>query len=191
MRRSNLPMPLTPLIGREQDVAAIQQLLERNEVRLVTLVGPAGVGKTRLALQVAGELIDRHGDGAFLVGLQDVREPRLLPHSIAAALGWPDTPDMPADATLVERLADRELLLVLDNVEQLLPAAAHTIAELLRAAPRLTVLATSRAPLRIRGEQEYSVPPLGGGPVGSIADQLPPAIELFLERARAGSRDNA
>ena len=153
------------------------------EHRLVTLLGPGGIGKTRMALQVAADTLEDFPDGAFLADLAPVRDPELVPGAVAASLGLREQPGEPITATLAQYLAPKHLLLVLDNLEQLLPAAARAVAELVATGPQLRVLATSRAPLRIRGEQEYSVSTLAvGDPRGE--DAPPAAVALFIDRAR-------
>jgi predicted ATPase/class 3 adenylate cyclase/Flp pilus assembly protein TadD len=179
----NLPLQLSSFIGREAELGDLRQLLGKH--RHVTLLGPGGIGKTRLALQAAAEAIDAFADGVFFVDLAAVRDPELAPGAIATSLGLREQPGQPIRATLAEHLGSRRLLLVLDNLEQLLPAAATTVAELLTEAPELRVLATSRATLRIRGEQEYSVPTLAAGDPRRLEDEPPPAVALFVERARA------
>jgi predicted ATPase/DNA-binding SARP family transcriptional activator len=164
---SRLPTPPTPLVGRERELAEAAQMF-RSGVRLVTLTGPGGIGKTRLALELARQLEPELPDGAVLVRLATVLDPALVPDAFAQAVG---VPDADADA-LRDHLRTRSLLVLLDNFEQLLPAAPF-LSELLEAAARLRLLVTSRAVLRIAGEQEYPVPPL---------DE---AEELFTARARA------
>ncbi|HET7647091.1 MAG TPA: BTAD domain-containing putative transcriptional regulator [Gaiellaceae bacterium] len=151
--RPRLPAPATPLVGRRLELAAVEAILGRDGVRLVTLTGPGGTGKTRLALAVAERLAHLSRDGAAFVDLSDVQDAALIVPTIGQALG--------EDAQAVEaRLADSSLLLVLDNLEQVASGAAPAVAALLANAPRLRVLATSRVPLRVSGEQEYAVPPL-------------------------------
>lgn len=169
---TNLPEPVTTFVGRDREVAELVVLLDRG--RLITLTGPGGTGKTRLAIGAAGAARHRFRDGTWFVELAPVRDPALIPSAIAGVVGVRESPGVPILDTLREHLRERRLLLVVDNLEQLLPAGADTIAGLLRNAPGLHVLVTSREILRIAGEQEYPVPPLGG------AD----AIELFVERAR-------
>jgi predicted ATPase/class 3 adenylate cyclase len=164
---TNLPVAASPLIGREREIAELLALLEKG--RLVTITGPGGIGKTRLALQVAAELVGTVADGVFWVPLGALTEPGLVPTEIAQAIGAPDD--------LNGFLRDRELVLLLDNFEHLL-AAAPPVADLLAAASRLRVLVTSRAPLRISGEVEYPLDPLD--PIDAVA--------LFVERARAVGR---
>jgi predicted ATPase/DNA-binding SARP family transcriptional activator len=182
-----VPRPLGALIGREGELSELSALMEDRQLRLLTLVGAGGVGKTRLALELAHRLQQSFQDGAAFVDLGQLGDSRLLTTEIAAALGARDGVPVPVDR-LGQAIAGRELLLLLDNFEHLLPAAAE-LAELLEAAPRVQVIVTSRAPLRIRGEQLFEVEPLE-----LPADEVPatvsasPAIELFLERGRAIDR---
>jgi len=164
---TNLPVAATPLIGREREVAELADLL--GEGRLVTITGTGGTGKTRLALQVAADLVGTVADGVFWVPLGALADPGLVRTEIAQAIGAPDDLD--------GFLRGRELVLLLDNLEHLL-AAAPTVADLLAAAPRVRVLATSRAPLRVAGEVEYPLEPL----------DPTDAVTLFVERARAAGR---
>jgi predicted ATPase len=153
----------------------------------VTLTGPGGTGKTRLGLQVATTLLDELEDGVFLVMLAPIADPALVPATIARALGLRETADRTPLESLKEYLAEKHVLLLLDNFEQVLPAA-RGIAELLAACPRLTALVTSRAALRVRGERELPVPPLALPASGEtvLAERLEQytAIALFAERAR-------
>ncbi len=156
-RPNNLPLQLTSFLGRERELAEIANLLKT--ARLLTLTGPGGTGKTRLALQAAAELLDAFPDGVFFVDLASLTDADLVPAAVARALGVPQNPDLPVRDAVVRFLRGRRLLLALDNFEHLLPAAEF-VGVLLQAAAELTVLATSRAPLRVAGEQEYPVPPL-------------------------------
>jgi predicted ATPase/class 3 adenylate cyclase len=158
-RPNNLPLQSTPLLGREREVAAARERLLSDDVRLLTLTGPGGTGKTRLSLQVAAELIDQFADGVFFVALAPIADPLLVPATIAQALGIRDVGGRPVSEGLKEYLRNRTLLLVLDNLEQILPAAPF-VGELLGVSPKLKILATSRAPLELRGEHELPVPPL-------------------------------
>jgi predicted ATPase/class 3 adenylate cyclase len=191
-RPNNLPVQLTPLIGREQEVKAVQELLRREEVRLVTLTGPGGTGKTRLAQQVAADMLDDFADGVYFVDLAPLTDPGLVTSAVAPVLKVRETGSTPLLESLKASLHAKQLLLVLDNFEQILDAAP-LVTDLLTAAPGLKVLVTSRAVLRLRGEHEYPVPPL------SLPDpkQLPSsealskyaAVELFSQRALAARPD--
>jgi predicted ATPase/DNA-binding CsgD family transcriptional regulator len=186
--QSRLPAPLTPLVGREQEIAAVCALLSRPEVRLVTLTGTGGVGKTRLALGVAAAVNADFADGICSVALAPLTDPGLVLPTIAQALGVREQAHQSLRDSLQDHLRDRQVLLVLDNFEQLI-SAAPLVAELLVAAPRLHVLVTSRTSLHLSGEHEFVVPPLALPDLGN----LPPpdyllqygAIHLFVARAQA------
>jgi len=156
-RPNNLPTQLTSFVGRQRELAEAGELLAAN--RLVTMTGPGGTGKTRLSLQVAANAADSYPDGVFFVALETVREPGLVASRIASAIGLAETGARGAEVVLREWLADKRVLLVLDNFEQVL-GAGPIVAELLRDAPGLSALVTSRAPLHVSGEQEYPVPGL-------------------------------
>jgi predicted ATPase/transcriptional regulator with XRE-family HTH domain len=190
-----LPIPPTPLIGRVQDVAAVRGELMRAEVRLLTLTGAPGIGKTRLALQVATELHDAFADGVIFIPLAPIRDPDLVLSSMAQALEISEVPGQPVLERLQTVLREKHILLLLDNVEQVLKAAPQ-LAALLTAAPRLTLLVTSRVALHLSGEQRFAVPPLAlppstlsnaGGGLGREWEALTQyaAVELFVQRARA------
>jgi predicted ATPase/class 3 adenylate cyclase len=185
---NNLPTQLTPLIGREQAVQAVVALLTSADIRLVTLTGPGGIGKTRLGLQVAAELTGDYADGVYVVELAPISDPGLVAGRITQTLGLVDTSGRPLLDLLVERLRDRRMLLVLDNFEQVLDGAP-VVDDLLRCCPTLSVLVTSRAPLQLRGEHEYPVPPLvlpeAGRPVTPEVLSQYEAVALFIERATA------
>jgi predicted ATPase/class 3 adenylate cyclase len=165
--RTNLPVPATRFVGRERELAEVLDLLEAGDLRLVTLTGPGGSGKTRLALQAAGAAADAHPDGVFWVPLAPLRDPQLVLEAAARALG--------ADGSLSEHVANRSVLLLLDNFEHVVEAATD-LSELLGTCPNIRVLVTSRELLRIPGEQAYPVPPL----------EQRESRELFVARARAG-----
>ncbi len=158
-RPTNLPAQPTALIGREQEVVAVATLLRRSNVRLVTLTGPGGVGKTRLSLQAAAELVDDFAHGVYFVDLAPIREPSLVTSAIAATLGVRENGGRPVLAVLKDYLRDKRMLMLLDNFEQVIDAAP-VVAELLGAAAQLKVLVTSREVLHLRGEKEVSVQPL-------------------------------
>jgi predicted ATPase/class 3 adenylate cyclase len=177
-----LPVQLTSFVGRERARSEVGELLGRDDVRLVTLTGPGGTGKTRLAVQVAAEARDQHPDGVFFVALSPLAEPGLVPATIAEAVGVRETGGRDPLEALEQELADKRLLLVLDNFEHVLDAAPIA-GRLLAAAPGLRVLATSRAGLRLSGEHEYQVPPLSLPDGGAVGDSE--AAQLFVARARA------
>jgi predicted ATPase/class 3 adenylate cyclase/DNA-binding CsgD family transcriptional regulator len=168
-----LPVQLTSFVGRDAELAQVWELLAEN--RLVTVTGAGGVGKTRLAVQIAGQLADAFGDGVWYVDLAPITDPAVVPIAAARALGLPDQPGRSTMDTLTRFVADRQLLVVLDNCEHLLDASAALVVALLEACPRLTLLATSREPIGVAGEVSWRVPSL------SLADE---AIELFTDRAR-------
>jgi predicted ATPase/class 3 adenylate cyclase len=182
---NNLPRLLTTFVGRERELDEAVRLLETT--RILTFTGPGGTGKTRLSLQVAAEVADSFSDGVFFVDLAPVTDPDMLPARILETLGiQASTRDESPEMRLDSQLADRNVLMVLDNFEQLLDGAP-LVAEMVRAASRIKVLVTSRAPLRISGEQELPVPPLdvsrlrgGGDPTRLMESE---AIRLFTDRA--------
>jgi predicted ATPase/class 3 adenylate cyclase len=167
----DLPQRLTSFVGRDEDVAALSELLA--EHRLVTLTGPGGIGKTSLAVEAARSTGDRSPDGAWFIPLAEVEDPAAVRSVIARTIGLFDGPDRPASEALEGYLKDRSVLLILDNFEQLLDASAD-VTSILAASPRSRIVVTSRAPLRVVGEQEYPLDPLGDA-----------CVRLFIERARA------
>ena len=154
----NVPVPLTSFVGRQREIAEVQALLSHS--RLLTLTGPGGCGKTRLAIQVVADLVDRYQHGVYWVELAPVSDPALLARAVATALSIREVPGQPLTQSVAHHLASKHLLLVLDNCEQLLPGCAVLVETLLRACPHLEVVATSRESLGIGGETVWRVPPL-------------------------------
>lgn len=179
--RTNLPVLETALIGRDDELASVTALVRSPGVRLVTLTGFGGTGKTRLALEAAATVLDEL-DAAFLVDLSAVQDPQLVMFLIADALGVQETPGRPLASAIAERLGAERVVLVLDDFGHLLPAST-SIVELLAAAPGLKVLATSRTPLHIRGEREYPVQPLPVPSEGAVSLDSA-VVQLFAERAQ-------
>jgi len=199
----DLPVPLTTFVGRDAELAQARRLLD-DGARLVTLTGPGGTGKTRLSVQLAADVAEGYADGVHFVDLSMVTDPSMVAAAIARALRLVERPGRAPADLLADHLQDRSSLLVLDNFEQV-AEAAPAVAGLLRAAPGLTVIATSRGPLRVSGEHEFAVPPLGlptaasgdGSGAGSAPDRPVTAAEvagsaavtLFVDRATAARSD--
>jgi predicted ATPase/class 3 adenylate cyclase len=197
-RPHNLPLQLTSFVGRERELAAVAALLGGGPSgpRLVTLTGPGGTGKTRLALQAAADALEAHPDGVWLVELAALADPALVPQAVAAPVGVREEPGRPLAATLTDALRPKRLLLLLDNCEHLVDACARLAEALLRACPALRVLATSREALGVAGEAPYPVPPLSlpelpeppdlpdaGHPPARGGLAQAEAVRLFVERA--------
>jgi predicted ATPase/class 3 adenylate cyclase len=172
LNRTNLPVPVTPFLGRERELAAVVALLGREDVRLLTMTGPGGTGKSRLCMQAAATVSEGYPDGVWWVPLAALRDPKLVTETAARVIG--------SRNGLAEHIGDRSMLLVLDNFEQVVEAAVD-LAAVLAACPHLRLLATSREPLHIGGEHEYPVPPMAPGD----------GVALFLARARAVGADVA
>src|SRR3989449_146542 len=188
-RSGNLPAETTSFVGRRRELAEIRKKL--STTRLVSLVGPGGVGKTRLALRTAADLGRGFADGAWLVELAEIRDGALVPNAVLAALDLRDQAATKPLQILLSDLQNRQLLLVLDNCEHLLGDVAPLVADVLRAAPRLTVITTTREPLQVPGEHVIPIPPLqvppgdGTQPLAQLRQNE--AVMLFSERAAAAS----
>jgi class 3 adenylate cyclase len=183
VRRAHLPPEATTFIGRRAELQTLAGLLA--ERRLVTLTGPGGSGKSRLALRTAAEVADRFADGAYFVAVASIEDPAFLPGAIASELNLPEDRARPIADVLRDWLGERELLLLLDNLEQI-EGAGRVVDDLLTSAPALHVVATSRSPLQISGEQEFPVPPFSVPAEGTDAEVLEASevVRLFVDRAR-------
>jgi predicted ATPase/class 3 adenylate cyclase len=193
-RPTNLPAQPNALVGRAAELDRALSILAREGVRLLTLTGPGGAGKTRFALQLAANVIESFANGVFFVSLAPVRDAGLVVPTIAATLGLREQPGESLEETLKEYLQNKQMLLLLDNFEQVV-AAAPKIAELLARAPRLSVLTTSRTPLSLSGETVYEVPPLALPDLEQSHDAAAllryASVRLFVERAQAAAPDLA
>jgi predicted ATPase/DNA-binding XRE family transcriptional regulator len=190
-KRSNLPAALSSFIGREKELTDLAAYLHNPETRLLTLIGPPGIGKTRLSLQAAQQVYAQFEDGTYFVPLAPLTDPRLIPAAVLQALNFVEAKDQPPMQQLMDGIGSRRLLLVLDNCEHLIEDVAPLASGLLSACSRLTILATSRESLRIPGEWLYAVPTLNlpdaAIDIASAAEFS--ALKLFAERARAVRAD--
>jgi predicted ATPase len=189
-KQTNLPAQLTTFVGRERELDAVLALLRRDNVRLITLTGPGGTGKTRLSLQAAANVLEDYKHGVFFVPLATITDPDLVIPTIAAIFNLKELGGQPLGELLKYHLAEKHLLLVLDNLEQVL-SAGPKIAELLSAAPRLRILVSSREKLHVYGEHEHPVPPLAlpdmtKSPTLAVLSQCE-AVVLFIQRAEAAN----
>jgi len=186
-RSHNLPAQLTPLIGREQEVRAVCALLQQAEVRLVTLIGTGGIGKTRLGLQIATDLLDAFADGVYFVPLAPISDPDLVVPTIVQTLGLQETGDQSLLDLLIAYLQDKRMLLLLDNFEQVVMAAPQVV-DLLTACLQLKVLVTSRVVLHVRAEYEFAVPALAVPDTKHLSDPETlsryEAVALFIHRVQ-------
>lgn len=192
-KRSNLPASLSSFIGREQQIADLTTYLQNPQTRLVTLIGPPGIGKTRLSLETARRMLQHFADGAYFVPLAPLTDPHLIPTTILQALNFVEAKDQPPMQQLVDGIGSSRMMLVLDNCEHLIEDVAPLASGLLSACSSLTILATSRESLRIPGEWLYNVPtlelPEKTVSLGDVSNQQFPALTLFAERARAVRAD--
>lgn len=179
LHQTNLPVPLTPFLGREEELRELGRMVADEQTRVVTVTGPGGVGKTRLALQAAAESADAFPDGVFWVALAPVRDSSLLPATVAQALEVREQPDRTVAESVIAELAEKRALLLLDNCEHLLEAVANLVRQLVERSPHLVVVCSSRERLGLRSERVFPVPPM------TVSD----GKTLFAERARAVAPD--
>ncbi len=188
VHQNNLPYQPMPLIGREKELELIQKFILRDGVNLLTITGPGGIGKTRLALQAATELLDDFEDGVFFISLASIIDPALVPTTILQTLGFATGENQPATDLLKNHLQNKHTLLVIDNFEQV-ASASSVLAELLKAAPNVKMLVTSQAVLHVYGEYEFNVPPLAVPDINNLPSleilAQSPAVALFVSRAEA------
>ncbi|HMD80252.1 MAG TPA: helix-turn-helix domain-containing protein, partial [Anaerolineales bacterium] len=193
--RTNLPATVTSLIGREKEIADVRDYLSRDDIRLVTLIGPPGIGKTRLSIESARSLLPNFPDGVFFVALALLDDPALIPQTVAQSLGYVGTRNISIIDQLKEGMGEKQILLVLDNCEHLIEDVASFASFLLSVCHRVKLLATSRESFRIAGEWQYPVPTFDfPGETSSIDTESAssfPALILFAERARAVRPDFA
>jgi predicted ATPase/Tfp pilus assembly protein PilF len=180
---NNLPSQISSFVGRKKELEDLSELISR--CRLLTIVGPGGIGKTRLALQLAAEVLDRYRDGAWFVDLTALRNPEFIPQAVAAALNLRETPNEPVETTLLAGLREKTLLLIIDNAEHLLGGVAKLAKTILTGSPLVTLATTSREPLHLSGEQVYRLGPLSEAPESGNAAAIAQhdGTRLFLERA--------
>jgi predicted ATPase/transcriptional regulator with XRE-family HTH domain len=187
--RSNLPTPISSLVGREQVVADIRNYLLREDTRLLTLVGSPGIGKTRLSIETARTQLSTFSDGVFFIALAPLDDPSLVALTIIQALGYVEAKNIAARQQLMDGIGGKQMLIVLDNCEHLIEEVAPLTSDLLSACPRLKILATSRESIRVPGEWVYPVPvldvPKENSPIHIEAASKFPGLTLFAERARA------
>lgn len=191
--RVNLPATVTSLIGRSEELALVHNYLSDPNIRLITLIGPPGIGKTRLSLEAARTIAAEFSDGVFFVALAPLDDPSLITSAVIQSLGYVEAKDQDLLIQLTDRIGDKHILLVLDNCEHLIEDIAPLASGLLSACSRLTILATSRESFRIPGEWLYSVPamnvPKENSPLDVTSAASFPALTLFAERARAVRAD--